>query len=71
MISRVISSALAFGIPFLRTFSLREKKQAFCSFNNSINAAPEAYHGRTDLERIKPKKFRGFGCKKNLSRRFS
>jgi len=56
MISRVISPALTFAIPFLRTFSLREKKQAFGSFNNVINAAPEAYHGRTDLECIKPKK---------------
>jgi len=54
MISRVISPSLT--RTFLRTFSLREKKQAFGNFNNAINAAPEAYHGRTDLECIKPKK---------------
>ena len=32
------------------------KKQAFVSFYNAMNAAPEAYHCRTDLECIKPPK---------------
>jgi len=34
----------------------KQKKQAFDSFCNAVSAAPEAYHGCTDLECIKPPK---------------
>jgi len=42
---RFFSPALTFPMPFLSTFSLREKNQAFGNLYNAINAAREAYHG--------------------------
>ena len=66
MISKEFSPALTFPIPFLHTFLLREK-QAFRSFYNATSLSTSLSH--TYFRIHKAQKNRGFGRKKNLSKR--